>query len=211
MTDDSTESKGTEFSCEDALRFIDNSRTSGFAKVSKEFRFICVNQAFCEILNTVSKRIVGTSFQEWTVEKDREADNDAAQELIAGKRMEYTFFTGYKRAGSTPNYIQIVNGTLEVFSVWRDNQFDYFLVKFTPLTIAVRGEWRGLSWPRIKAAVEWTITNWKTIAVVLVVTSSLIFGGSSSLLDALRTAQEAKKSADSLLQPELPLPSPPQP
>jgi len=196
-------SRGTEFSCDDALAFVGESKTIGFAIADLECKFRCVNLAYCRILDALPQHIIGTTFMQWTHEDDVAADVESAKQLIAGDSLEYAMAKRYIKRGHTKKIRREVWGLLEVTAVWNQDQCQYYRVKFTPWA-----ETERLSTPLVTYGtklVGWLIKNWKPVAIALGILLS-IFGGSDALLKVLSAIREAGSGVDSVLQPLSPTP-----
>lgn len=190
------ESKGTSFSCEDCIAFIEESETVGFAIVDLDGKFLCVNYAYCKILNTTWRDIVGTTFQEWTHPKDLETDQAAAKELADGIAMSYGMFKTYVQRGSTEQRKREISGFLEVSAVWAGGKCHKYRVKFSPYG---QTELRKTIWVQLEGLVPFLLANWKMVGIALLTVVS-IFGGSelvTKILSAIATAQNGVESGSS--------------
>jgi len=188
------------FTCEDAIAFICESKTVGYAIVDADCKFVKVNEAYCRFLNAVPQLVIGSTFMKWTHPDDVEIDLANAKELIAGTKYEYALAKRYIQHGSTPKAIREIWGLLEVKAVWKEGQFSCFQVTFTPWTQSERhGVRTYLASIPLKDLARWTKTNWKMIVTVLGVSISMIWGGSEKLRSFLQEIQQAKDSVDSVL------------
>lgn len=185
---DGADSAGIKFSCEDALAFVEESETVGFAILDIDGKFVCVNAAFCRILNATWRQVIGTHFKDWTHEKDAEADLAAAQELAEGKAMRYGMFKRYIQRGSTKKNPREVAGFLEVEAVWKDGTCHRYRKRFTPYGPMEQSRPLLVA---LRELVPLATKNWRIIAIAFLTVVS-IFGGSDlvmKLLSAIATAR----------------------
>lgn len=183
--------------CEEALEFILEA-VWGFAELNPKRQFVWVNPAYSKILNAPADLILGTSFSQWTHVDDKDIDLSLGEQVKSGEIPGYTLAKRYVQRGSTPQRQRIIWGMLSVSGKWsKTGEFVGYRVQFRPYELneptTTRVEWRK--------GFEWTLANWKMLLTILVVLNALIFGGSTKLLDALRTAKEAKDSVDGVLPP----------
>ncbi len=183
-------------SCEDAVAFLVEAAW-GFAEVSPEGRFIWINRAYCEVLNVPPDLILGTSYRDWTHPDDLGIDDSLAQQVRDGLIPGYTLAKRYLKRGSTPQRQLVVWGMLSVQGKRSaTGEFAGYRVQFRPYDIPT-----PQSPIDFKKAVAWVIQNWRTILMVLTVSSSLIAGGSGPLLDLIKRAKDTADSVDSVLEP----------
>jgi len=186
-------SVGTKFSCEDAIGFVEESQTVGFAIVELNGTFACVNPAYCTILNATWRQIVGTHFQEWTHEKDVAADIAAATELAEGKSMRYGMFKRYIQRGSTEKHPREVAGFLEVEAVWEDSKCHRYRVKFTPYGPMEQSQ--TTSAMLLREVLPVAVKNWKYLAIGSLTLLS-IFGGSELVTKILSAIAQVRGGVD---------------
>jgi len=182
-------SQGTKFSCEDSIGFVEESQTVGFAIVDLDGMFLCVNPAYCKVLNATWRQIVGTHYKDWTHDSDVAADIAAATELADGKAMRYGMFKRYIQRGSTVKNPREVAGFLEVEAIWKDGKCHRYRVKFTPYGPMEQS--RTTSVALIREVLPVAIQNWKYLAIAGLTLLS-IFGGSelvTKLLSAIATVR----------------------
>lgn len=192
----------SSFTCEDAITFISESRTVGYAVVDVDFKFVKVNEAYCRFLNAVPQLVIGSTFMKWTHPDDLQIDLENAKELIAGTKFEYALAKRYIQHGSTPKAIREIWGLLEVKAVWKEGTFSCFMVTFTPWTQSEKtGIGTYLTYPLLKDSLKWAASNWKIVAMIAGVSISMIWGGSGKLQSFLQEVQQAKDSMDSILEP----------
>lgn len=183
-------------SCEDARSFCVDAAW-GLGEKDVEGNYVWVNPAFCTVLNAPADLVIGSSYKHWTHAEDVSIEEALANKVKLGEIPGYTLSKRYVQRGSTPQSPRIVWGLLSVYGKWSEtNEFLGFRVQFRPYDTTHQETWLDP-----KKATLWVIKNWKTIATVAAVLSSLIFGGSETLLNALRKAEEAKQSVDTVLQP----------
>lgn len=188
-------------SCEDAISFcVDAVWALGEKDV--EGRYIWVNPAYCTILNAPADLIIGTSYKKWTSPEDVSIEESLMTKVRTGELPGYTLSKRYIQRGSTPQAPREIWGLLSVSGKWSaTGEFLGYRVQYRPYDPHQQQMHTMLPQVDLKKAFQWTVTNWKTVATVLAVLTSLIFGGSETLLNALRKAQDTKESVDSVLQP----------
>lgn len=191
------ESVGIKFSCEDSVAFVEESETVGFAIVDLDGKFVCVNAAYCKILNATWRQVIGTHFRDWTHEKDVEADVSAAQELAEGKAMRYGMFKRYIQRGSTEKNPREVAGFLEVEAVWKDDKCHKYRVKFTPYGPMEQSK---TSLVVVRELLPIAMKNWRTLAIVALTLLS-IFGGSDLVMKILSAIAAARNGVGSQPSP----------
>lgn len=184
-------------SCEDALAFVCESAW-GFAIVDDKGYFTWVNRAYCEILQAPADLIIGTKFGDWTFEEDLEIDLNLAKQVKAGEIPGYTLAKRYRQRGSTPQRPRLIWGMLSVQGKHSPTgEVAEYLVQFRPFDDQTAASKPKFDWLKIA---KWATENWKTIATVLAMSSSLIWGSSSTVSKILRDAKEAADSVDSALE-----------
>jgi len=198
VDNDSNTSSGMSFSCEDSIAFVEESETVGFAIVDLEGRWICVNQAYCKILNATWRQIIGTTFQEWTHEKDLAPDLEAAKELAEGRAMSYGIVKTYVQRGSTAKHRREITGLLEVTAVWKDGKCHRYRVKFSPYGQTDQPPTIGAE---ILKLLPLAVSNWKTIGGVILVVVGSIFGGSELVTRILSVIQQLQDGSGSQSSP----------
>lgn len=196
-----------KISCEDAIAFLCEAAW-GFAEVDANGSFVWINRAYCDILNVPPDLILGTTYRAWTHPEDIGIDDELARQVREGLIPGYTLAKRYLQRGSTPQRQLVIWGMLSVQGKRSPTgEFAGYRVQFRPYQDSQRGHLQL----DIKGATKWAIANWKTILTVLTVSSSLIFGGSGPLLDAIRRAKDTADSVGSVLDSSSPGPSVPQP
>lgn len=184
-----------KLSCEDAISFVLEA-CWGFAEIDPDGHFVWVNKAFCEILNAPPDLVLGTTFEYWTHPEDRQLDNDLAAQVLNGEIPGYTLSKRYVQRGSTPQNPRIIWGMLSVVGKWSETKdFVGYRCQFRPYSDSANPQTK-LHWKRV---ITWTIENWKTVATIIAVSTSLILGGSERLLSSLKKAKETADQVDSVL------------
>lgn len=183
-------------SCEDAIAFVCEAAW-GFGEISKDGKFLWVNDAYCKSLGAPLDLIRGTHFTEWTHPDHIEIDRVLSERVAKGEIPGYTLPKAYRRFGYPPNKPDYAWGILSVQGKWsKTGEFLGYRVQFRESNIAP--ETTFVKW---KELAEWTVTHWKTLLAILVTSMSLIYGGSGKLLDTLKKAKDTAESVDSALQP----------
>lgn len=182
---------------QDAVDFIIESPW-GFAEVSPDMRFRWVNPAYCKILGAAYTQILGTTFMDWTYPDDVDTDVDLATQVRDGEISKYTLRKRYLQFGSTPQRQIIIWGFLSVAGKWHGGKFTGYRVQFRPFNAIDEAQKIKINW---KEWALWARKNWKTISVILLTLTSLIFGGSGRLSSILSKIHEAERSVESLTSP----------
>jgi len=182
--------------CEDAIAFLCEA-TWGFAEVTTEGNFVWLNQAYCDALNAPADLILGTNFKAWTHPDDVNIDSELAKKVADGEITCYTLAKRYLQRGSTKINPRIIWGMLSVQGKYSTTgECVGYRVQFRPYEDFPK----SLDYlARIKVILEWTIQNWKAIATVIAVSSTLVFGGSETLLELLKKIQSTTNSVESVL------------
>lgn len=168
----------------------------GFAEANPEGRFVWINRAYCDVLNVPRDLILGTHHRDWTHPDDLGIDDSLAQQVRDGLIPGYTLAKRYLKRGSTPQRQLVVWGMLSVQGKrLATGEFAGYRIQFRPYDQPLS---QPIDW---KKALAWVVANWKTILTVLAVSSSLILGGSGTLLDLIRQAKDTADSVDSVLEP----------
>lgn len=196
-----------KISCEDAIAFLCEA-VWGFAEVNPEGRFIWINKAYCDVLAVPADLILGTSYRDWTHPDDLGIDDSLAQQVREGLIPGYTLAKRYLQRGSTPQRPLVIWGMLSVQGKRSaTGEFAGYRIQFRPYQDNVVPP---AKFDPVKAY-KWIVSNWKTIVMVVTVSSSLIFGGSGPLLDLIKRAKETADSVDSALDSSSSGPSSAQP
>lgn len=187
-------------SCEDAIAFVCEA-SWGFAEVSPAGKFLWVNPAYCAILNAPADLIIGTNFEQWTHEEDKNIDLDLARKVAIGELPGYTLAKRYIQRGSTPQNPRIIWGMLSVNGKWHQQQtgeFAGYRVQFRPYTRDGTGMDPAKMLARVdwEKVVRWTTENWKLIALLAGLLTTLIWGSSDKLLNVLKEVQSVQKQVD---------------
>lgn len=179
---------------QDAVDFIVESPW-GFAEVSPEMKFRWVNPAYCKILGAAYTQVLGTTFMDWTHPDDVGGDLELAEKVRSGELANYSLRKRYLQYGSTPKRQIVIWGFLSVAGKWQEGKFTGYRVQFRPFNAIDESQKLVIDW---REGILWAGKNWKTIGVVILTLTSLIFGGSERLSSILSKIQEAEKSAESL-------------
>ena len=180
---------------EDAISFV-HEAVWGFAEVDPDYKFTWVNPAYCKILGAPYQLILGTTFMEWTHEEDLGIDKDLADQVKEGKIPGYTLRKRYIQHGSTPQRRIIIWGFLSVAGAWKDGKFVGFRVQFRPFNNIDKKK-PSL---HIRETLGWLKINWKIISTVILMLTSLIYGGYEQLLTTWKEIQATETSAKSTQQ-----------
>jgi len=185
-----------KLSCEDAIAFLCEANW-GFAEVAVDGTFIWLNQAYCQALNAPLDLILGTNFRVWTHPDDVKIDSELAQKVASGEITCYTLAKRYLQRGSTKTNQRIIWGMLSVQGKYSTTgECVGYRVQYRPYEDFPK----SLDYlARIKVILEWTNQNWKLIATVIAVSSTLAFGGSETLLELLKKIQSTTESVESVL------------
>lgn len=187
----------TEFTitCEMAIAALCESPI-GHAVISKDGKFLWVNEAYCQALNARREQVLGTTWQKWTHADDLMLDTELAQKVQDGTIPHYRMVKKYKQLGHTPAVPRIVAGSLLVFGNY-DNEgifqnyrvtFDPYVPEFTHSTIDYE------KWLTVLAG--FLATNWKTVLTVILTLAGLTLSNSEKLSAILRDALNLKKELD---------------
>lgn len=182
--------------CEDAIAFLCEA-TWGFAEVDSDGNFIWMNTAYSDMLNAPLDLILGTNYKTWTHPDDVEIDSELAEKVKNGDINYYTLAKRYIQRGSTKKNVRVIWGMLSVQGKYTaTGEFVGYRVQFRPYNdVPVSIDYAV----KAKAILDWVVSNWKTIATIIAVSSTLVFGGSDALLDLLRKAKNTADSVDSVL------------
>ena len=182
--------------CEDAISFCVDA-VWGFAEIDPNGKWVWLNPAFCKILDAPPDLVIGTTFRDWTHPDDVEIDASMKQQVKNGEIPSFTLAKRYVQRGNTPKNPRHVWGQLSVSGKWsKTGEFLGYRIQFRPYENI-----SSLHKLDTKQIVSWVLTNWKPVTTVLVILTSLIFGGSEKLLTILQKAQETKDSVEQVLQP----------
>lgn len=181
--------------CEDAISFCVDAAW-GFGEINPDGKFVWVNPAFCQILNAPPDLIIGTSFRDWTHPDDVEIDATLKGRVKTGEISSFTLSKRYIQRGSTPQNMRVIWGILSVSGKWSTaKEFLGYRIQFRPYDTV--SSLHQVEW---KAYLEWLIKNWKSISIAILTLTSLIFGGSETLLSVLRKAKDTKDSVEQVLE-----------
>lgn len=186
-------------SCEDAIAFLCEAAW-GFAEVAPDGNFIWVNRAFCDVLNAPADLILGTRYQTWTHAEDLEIDERLAGQVKNGEINNYTLSKRYIQRGSTKEHPRVIWGMLSVQGKYsQTGEFLGYRAQFRPYEQEPKQTLSSVL-ENTKILAEWTVKNWKIIATIIAVSSTLIFGGSETLIELLLRAKGTADSVDGALQ-----------
>lgn len=100
-----------------------NPSLSGIAIVSKDFKFLSVNQQFCEVVGVTPGELIGQTFQDVTDPKIRELDERNAKLVMEGKARSYLLPKKYRfPSGHISEILLLVVGVYD-----KEDCFQFFV------------------------------------------------------------------------------------
>lgn len=145
---------------------------AGWAIVDKDFKFVCVNDQFCDLCGVSAAELLGKSFADITTDEMRDIDIENAHLVMEGKRPSgYTLQKTYRfiQKGN----LRLVPVELLVKGVFVGDEFQFFFSRIAlrdkPRTFAGFGFQEGLTW------IENAQRTWKALTFVVAFTTMVVY------------------------------------